>query len=312
MTISAFDKMRQNSSSSADRLRQTLEKMQAPTSNQTFANKDENFWQLTINSEKVGGAVIRFLPAPDGETSNFIRYFSHAFQGPTGLWYIENSLSTFDQPDPVSEINRKLWNTGDEHNKQLVRERKRKINYVANVLVLKDPAKPENDGKVFYFRFGPQIFDKIKDCSCVRDELDDRDKKGLLFDPFDLWSGANFKIRSKKKDKWPTFEFSEFDAAGRLFPVADMDNEKAVKESDTMMEDVWRQTRPLYKFIDPDNKDMYKSYDALKARLSKVLVEDIPAIAQTAGKPSESPFKEDDVDDDDEDMKMFQNMKGVE
>lgn len=307
---SAFDKLRQNSSNSAEKLRHTLEGMNKPTVN--YDKKDEDFWQLTMNADKVGAAVIRFLPAPEGETANFIRYFSHGFQGPTGLWYIENSLTTFDQPDPLAELNRQLWNTGDESKKQLVRERKRKTHYVANILVLKDPANPENNGKVFYFRFGPQILEKIKDASCVRDELDDRDEKGLLFDPFDLWKGANFKLRSKKKDRWPTFETSEFDTPGRLFPC-DENDEAATKKSDAAMEEVWRQTRPLYKFIDPENKDMYKSYDQLKARLSKVLVQDIPAIANSK---EESPFKEDvdmdSMDDDDEDLAMFKNLKGVE
>jgi hypothetical protein len=307
---SAFDKLRQNSSNSAEKLRQTLEGLNKPANN--FNQNEENFWQLTLNAEKAGAAVIRFLPAPDGEISNFVRYFSHAFQGPTGLWYIENSLTTFDQPDPVSELNRKLWNTGDESKKQLVRERKRRTHYVANILVLKDPANPENNGKVFYFRFGPQILEKIKDASCVRDELDDRDKKGLLFDPFDLWSGANFKLRSKKKDRWPSFETSEFDTPGRLFPCDEHDDAE-VKKSDAAMEEVWKQTRPLFKFIDPENKDFYKPYDRLKERLAKVLVEDIPAVANSK---DETSFKEDDVmdslDGDDEDLEMFKSLKGVE
>ena len=212
---------------------------------------DERFWKLTTDKAGNGFAVIRFLPSSDGEDMPFVKLYSHAFQGPGG-WYIENSLTTLGQNDPLGEYNRELWNSGDESLKEQVRKQKRKLQYYANIYVVKDPGNPDNEGKVFLFRFGKKIYDKIMD-AVNGDELEGREG----FNPFDLWGGADFKLRAKKVAGYPNYDTSEFNTPNTL---EDLD--------DAQLESIWKRQFQLQPLVAPDQ---FKSYDDLKKRLDAVL-----------------------------------------
>ena len=212
---------------------------------------DERMWKLTTDKAGNGFAVIRFLPATDGEDMPFVKMYSHAFQGPGG-WYIENSLTTLGNDDPLGEYNRELWNSGDESLKEQVRKQKRKLSYYSNVYVVKDPANPENEGRVFLFRYGKKIFDMIMD-AVNGDELEGRD--GI--NPFDFWSGANFKLRSKKVAGYPNYDSSGW---GDISVLEDLD--------DTQLESIWKRQHSLQGLV---AADQFKTYDQLKGRLDKVL-----------------------------------------
>ena len=212
---------------------------------------DERFWKLQTDKAGNGFAVIRFLPASEGEDMPFVKMYSHAFQGPGG-WFIENSLTTIGKDDPLGEYNRELWNSGDESLKEQVRKQKRKLSYYSNIYVVKDPANPENEGKVFLFRYGKKIFDMIMD-AVNGDELEGR--AGI--NPFDFWQGADFKLRSKKVAGYPNYDSSEFLSPATL---EDLDDEE--------LEKVWNKQFALQELVAPDK---FKSYDQLKERLDKVL-----------------------------------------
>jgi len=160
--------------------------------NTNSGSSDDRIWKLDVDKSGNGYAVIRFLPAPNGEDLPFVKLYSHAFQGPGG-WYIENSLTTTGQKDPVSELNSELWNNGTDAGKEIARKQKRKLTYVSNIYVVKDPANPENEGKVFLFKYGKKIFDKISEA--MQPEFEDE----TPIDPFDFWQGANFKLELKKR-----------------------------------------------------------------------------------------------------------------
>jgi hypothetical protein len=165
---------------------------------------DDRFWKPEMDKSGVGSAIIRFLPAPDGEDMPWVKMYSHAFQGPGG-WYIENSLTTIGQKDPVSEYNRELWNSGSEKDKETVRKQKRKLSYYSNIYVVKDPLHPENEGKVFLYKFGKKIFDKI--LNAMQPEFEDEEP----INPFDFWSGANFRLKIRKVEGYWNYDKSEFD-----------------------------------------------------------------------------------------------------
>lgn len=213
---------------------------------------DDRFWKPTSDKAGNGYAVIRFLPAPAGEELPWVRYWDHGFQGPGGLWYIESSLTSIGQQDPVSEMNTVLWNTGRDEDKALARERKRRLHYVANIQVISDPAKPENEGKVFLYKFGKKIFDKVMDV--MQPQFADEQP----VNPFDFWEGANFKIKIRKVDGWVNYDKSEFDGIS------------AISQDDTEIEAIYNKLYSLQDFMDPKN---YKSYEELKQRLNKVLGE---------------------------------------
>ena len=215
------------------------------------STQDERLWKLTTDKAGNGFAVIRFLPASDGEDMPFVKLYNHAFQGPGG-WYIENSLTTLGKDDPLGEYNRELWNSGDESLKDQVRKQKRKLSYYSNIYVVKDPANPENEGKVFLFRYGKKIFDMIMD-AVNGDELEAR--AGI--NPFDLWTGADFKLRAKKVAGYPNYDSSEFLTPGTL-----------EDHDDAQLESIWNRQHSLVDFVAPDK---FKSYDQLKERLDKVL-----------------------------------------
>ena len=217
--------------------------------NNTNGNNDDRLWKLECDKSGNGYAVIRFLPAPDGEDLPFVKLYSHAFQGPGG-WYIENSLTTLGQKDPVSEYNTTLWNNGTDAGKETARRQKRKLTYVANVYVVKDPANPENEGEVKLYKFGKKIFDKLT--AAMQPEFEDEE----AIDPFDFWQGANFKLKAKNVAGYRNYDSSEF--AGTS-PVLD---------DDDALEALWKKEYSLQEFV---AADQFKSYEDLKKRLEYVL-----------------------------------------
>ena len=210
---------------------------------------DERLWKLDVDKAGNGYAVIRFLPAPDGEELPWAKVYSHAFQGPGG-WYIENSLTTNGGKDPVSEYNRILWNSGADEDKEQARKQKRKLTYIANIYVVKDPTNPSNEGQVFLYKFGKKIFDKIT--TAMQPEFEDEE----AIDPFDFWQGANFKLKAKNVAGYRNYDSSEFAAPGALL------------DDDDAMETVWKKQFSLEEFIRPDQ---FKSYEELEKRMNAVL-----------------------------------------
>jgi hypothetical protein len=212
-------------------------------------SSDDRTWKLECDKSGNGYAVIRFLPAPNGEDLPFVKLYSHAFQG-SGGWYIENSLTTLGQKDPVSELNSTLWNNGTDAGKELARKQKRKLTYISNIYVVKDPANPENEGKVFLFKYGKKIFDKLT--AAMQPEFEDEE----AIDPFDFWQGANFKLKAKNVAGYRNYDSSEF---ARQEPLLD---------DDDAMEAVWKKQ---YSLAELTAADQFKSYDDLKKRLDYVL-----------------------------------------
>ena len=210
---------------------------------------DERLWKLEVDKAGNGYAVIRFLPAPDQEELPWAKVWSHAFQGPGG-WYIENSLTTLGGKDPVSEYNRLLWNSGNDADKDLARKQKRKLSYISNIYVVKDPTNPQNEGKVFLYKFGKKIFDKIT--AAMQPEFEDE----TAIDPFDFWQGANFKLKAKNVAGYRNYDSSEFAASSPLL------------DDDDALEALWKKQYPLVEFT---AADQFKAYDVLQQRLDSVL-----------------------------------------
>ena len=213
------------------------------------SNVDDRFWKPQVDKVGNGYAVLRFLPAPEGEDIPWAKMFSHAFQGPGG-WYIENSLTTVQKPDPLGEYNRELWNSGTEEAKDQVRKQKRKLSFYANIYVVKDPTNPENEGQVFLYKFGKKIFDKIMDV--MQPEFEDE----TPINPFDFWQGANFKLKIVRKDGYWNYDKSEFD------------NPSPLLDDDQTLEAIWNKCYSLTAVTAPDQ---FKDYEALKKRLDMVL-----------------------------------------
>ena len=218
--------------------------------NKTSGSGDDRLWKPEVDKAGNGYAVIRFLPAPDGEDLPWAKLYTHAFQG-TGGWFIENSLTTLGQKDPVSEYNSQLWNSGIESDKEIARKQKRKLSYYANIYVVKDSANPHNEGQVFLYKFGKKIFDKIT--AAMQPEFEDEDP----INPFDFWAGANFKLKIKKVAGYWNYDSSEFARAGTL---GDLD--------DSELEEIWKKEYSLSEIVAPEQ---FKSYDDLKKRLDYVL-----------------------------------------
>ena len=211
---------------------------------------DDRLWKPEVDKAGNGYAVVRFLPAPDGEDLPWAKLYTHAFQGPGG-WFIENSLTTLGQKDPVSEYNSQLWNSGVDSDKEVARKQKRKLSYYSNVYVVKDPSNPANEGKVFLFRYGKKIFDKIT--AAMQPEFEDE----TPINPFDFWQGANFKIKIKKVAGYWNYDSSEFAAPEAL-----------LGGDDDALEALWKQEHSLAEIVAPDQ---FKSYEDLKKRLDYVL-----------------------------------------
>jgi hypothetical protein len=264
---------------------------------------DERFWKPEVDASGNGYAVIRFLPAPEGETVPWAKVYSHAFQGPGG-WYIENSLTTLGEKDPVGEINRKLWNSGTDEDKETARKQKRKLQYYSNIYVVKDPKNPENEGRVFLYKYGKKIHDKI--LAAMQPEFQDEQPVNV----FDLWEGANFKLKIKKVAGYWNYDSSEFDSVC------------ALSADDDELEKIWKQEYSLQAFTD---KDQFKTYEELEARLNLVLgvtsrpatrpsvddeefepiVEDEPSSFRSRVSATPIPVKEEAVVDDDDALSYF-------
>ena len=259
---------------------------------------DDRFWRLEGDKAGNGTATIRFLPRVEGDELPWVRIFSHGFQGPTGKWYIENSLTTLGENDPVGELNTQLWNSGSEANKEIARKQKRKLSFIANILVVSDPKHPENEGKVFLFKFGKKIFDKIMDKARPTFE----DEKPVIV--FDFWEGANFKLRMRKKDGYANYDESVFSEPSAIGDDADIVR-------------VASEQHKLAEFLDRKN---FKSYDELKKKLNEVLSGDTFASKSAAqmadedsapapsAKSKPAPKMAEVTDDDEDVMSYFQKI----
>lgn len=219
-------------------------------------SKDERFWYPQRDKSGNGYAVIRFLPGLSEEGTPWVRYWDHAFKGPTGQWYIEKSLTSIGQQDAIAELNSKMWNSGIEADKAIVRQRKRNLRYVANILVISDPAAPENEGQVKLYRFGKKIFDKLMDA--MQPKFPDEPP----INPFDLWDGSDFVLKVRTVDGYPNYDTSNFKTPSALF-----------EGDESKLEALYDKQYDLGEWTDPKN---YKSYDELKARLTLVLGESAP------------------------------------
>jgi len=220
---------------------------------------DDRLWKPEVDKAGNGYAVIRFLPAPDGEDLPWAKLYTHAFQA-SGGWYIENSLTTLGQKDPVSEHNSQLWNSGVDSDKEVARKQKRKLSYYSNVYVVKDPSNPSNEGKVFLFRFGKKIFDKLT--AAMQPEFEDE----TPINPFDFWAGANFKIKIKKVAGYWNYDSSEFAAPAPLL------------DDDDAMETIWKNEHSLAELVAPDQ---FKSYEDLSEGKGRAVVDTTPSSVNT-------------------------------
>jgi len=230
--------------------------------NKKESYRDERFWRPEMDKSGNGFAIIRFLPEVAEEDLPWVKYYNHAFNGPGG-WYIENCLTSLGQKDPVSELNTQLWNSGVESDKNIARDRRRKLHYVSNILIVSDPSNPQNEGKVFLFRYGSKIFEKIQEA--MKPEFKDEE----AINPFDFWKGANFRLKIRKVAGYTNYDKSEFDAPSSV-----------LGGDDAKLEQLWKTQYPLKEFIDPKN---FKTYDELKDRMFQVLGGDIRAASTHNG-----------------------------
>jgi hypothetical protein len=297
----SFDQLKSSRTSQFQKLAQEAEKINSKASNNSGA--DDRFWKPTIDKLGNGSAIIRFLPAPVNEDVPFVRYWDHGFQGPGG-WYIEKSLTSIGEEDPVSQYNSKLWNSGNEADKEVARKQKRRLHYVSNIYVISDPGNPDNEGKVFLYEYGKKIFDKLNDL--MHPQFEDEE----AVNPFDLWEGANFRLRIRQVEGYRNYDKSAFDA-----PSAPADDDSA-------LESIWKSEHSLTEFLDRKN---FKSYDELHAKLYRVIGEQdytthaeqntpepprqqtawsAPNVSEAKVSPSDSPS----FDDDDDSLNFFKKL----
>ena len=287
-------------SNSLDKLLGAVQAENSPQEKKSYV--DDRIWKPVMDKTGNGFAIIRFLPAPKGEELPWAKLWNHAFQGPTGQWYIENSLTTIGQNDPVSEHNSALWNSGVESDKEIARKQKRKLQYYSNIYVVKDSANSENEGKVFLYRFGKKIFDKIMET--MQPAFEDE----TPINPLDFWEGADFKLKLRKVDGYWNYDKSEFETPSAL---ANKDDE---------LEEIWGKEYSLKEFTDNSN---FKSYDELKKRLDVVLsgtttvgnvvemstaFDDSPNTVVTVDTPEEPAPTISVSDDDDDTMSYFEKL----
>ncbi len=295
MSFNTLSELRKKSSN-IDSLQKAVDKLTSPKSD--YKKGDEREWKPTVDSAGNGYAVIRFLPLSKGATDAdvpWVRIFNHGFQGPGGKWYIENSLTTLNQQDPVSELNTQLWNSGIEADKETARKQKRRLNYWANILVVDDPANKDNNNKVFIYKFGKKIFDKIQDQ--LKPEFQDE----TPVNPFDFWEGANFKLKIRQVEGYRNYDKSEFEAPS---PIA---------EGDEAIENIWNKQHDLGSLIAPDQ---FKSYEELSAKLNMVLGSTTPvATAETVAQetveevtPQAAPVVTETSDDEDDTLSYFKQL----
>ena len=283
-----------------DKLLSQVQAESAPQEKKSYV--DERLWKPELDKSGNGYAVIRFLPAPQGEELPWVKIWKHAFQGPTGKWYIENSLTTLNgQKDPVSDYNSQLWNSGLESDKEIARKQKRKLEYYSNIYVVSDSKHPENEGKVFLFRYGKKIFDKMM--AAMQPEFEDE----TPINPFDFWEGANFKLKIRKVDGYWNYDASSFE------------NVSALSDDDAVLEGIYKKQYSLQEFLAPTN---FKSYDELKKRLDDVLSGTVTASAaamidedvvetpqmKSEPAPSMSSVPSPSEEDEDDTMSYFQKL----
>jgi len=305
-----FNKLKQMSGSAA------LSKLTAEVNKMNGGGEksvDDREWRPGVDKAGNGYAVIRFLPPPPNEDMPFVRVFSHGFKGPTGSWYIENSLTTIGQQDPVGEYNSQLWNSGLESDKEIARAQKRRLTYISNVYVITDQMNPENEGKVFLFKYGKKIFDKLNDA------MNPTFPGDQPINPFDFWAGANFKLKIRNVEGYRNYDKSELDSP---LPLSNDDDK---------LEAIWKQEYSLQEFLAPSN---FKSYAELKEKLNRVLglddstVGKTPAAARATATPKdyEDSWKQEsapafkqaasptpasvDTDEDDESLEFFKKLAG--
>jgi hypothetical protein len=250
----SFEKLKQNRSATIDKLVNAAEKVNGATK----SYGDDRLWAPAVDKTGNGYAVIRFLPAKE-EDLPWVRFWDHGFKGSTGRWYIENSLTSIGQPDPVSEQNSILWNSGNEKDKEIARERKRRLHYISNVLVISDPANPQNEGKIFLYKYGKKIFDKIMDI--MQPQFQDE----TPVNPFDFWAGANFKLKIRNFEGYRNYDKSEFDKQSELY-----------NGDEGQLESTYNSLYKLSEFTDPAN---YKSYAELKRKMIEVLGEEAAGVS---------------------------------
>jgi hypothetical protein len=277
----SFESLKKSRSNAISKLVNAAESIQS--SKKTYG--DDRFWKPTVDKSGNGYAVIRFLPTPDGEELPWARYWDHGFQGPTGRWYIEKSLTSIGKPDPVSDHNTKLWNSGVESDKELVRKRKRRLHYVSNIYVVSDSSNPENDGKVFLFEYGKKIFEKLMEA--MQPQFADEEP----VNPFDMWEGADFKLKIRTVEGYRNYDRSEF---AKAEPLSDNDDE---------LKEIYSKVYSLKEYSDPNN---YKTYEELNSRLELVLGEsrNLPiaesiSLGESHAPKSISKVVSDDGDEDD-------------
>ena len=269
----SFAKLKKQSKTGSltDKLIKQVEKL-----NDKGSNVDERIWKPVVDKSGNGYAIIRFLPESEGSELPWARLYTHAFQGPGG-WYIENSLTTLGQKDPVSEHNSQLWNSGSDANKEIARKQKRRLSYYSNIYVVSDPTNPENEGKVFLYKFGKKIFDKIQEA--MKPEFADE----TAINPFDFWSGANFKLKIRRVEGYQNYDKSEFDKPSALF------------DDDAKLEEIYNKQYDLNDFVAPDK---FKTYEALKTRLDNVL---------GLNQPVKRPVIDEEVEDEDTGRTPFES-----
>ena len=264
-------KKKSRSGSLTEKLIKQVEKL-----NDKGSNVDERIWKPSVDKSGNGYAIIRFLPEADGNELPWARVYTHAFQGPGG-WFIENSLTTLGQKDPVSEHNSQLWNSGSDANKEIARKQKRRLSYYSNIYVIADPANPENEGKVFLYKYGKKIFDKIQEA--MKPEFADE----TAINPFDFWGGANFKLKIRRVEGYQNYDKSEFDSPSPLL------------DDDAKLEEIYNKQYDLNDFVAPDK---FKTYEALKTRLENVL---------GLNQPVKRPVIDEEVEDEDTGRTPFES-----
>lgn len=291
----SFAALKRNRTQGFEKLTSELNKLNSNQAAQ--GGPDDRFWKPEVDKSGNGYAVIRFLPEPSGEDVPFVRIWDHGFQGPGG-WYIENSLTTLGQKDPVSEYNSMLWNSGIESNKDKARKQKRRLSFISNIYVVKDPSNPANEGKVFLYKYGKKIFDKLNEA--MNPQFEDESP----VNPFDLWEGADFKLKIRNVEGYRNYDKSELDASAPLL------------DDDEALEAIWKSEHALTEFTDPKN---FKTYEELQSKLNRVLGLDGASAPATTAESSfdESPaptFKEAEVkdelsfNDDDESLDFFKKL----
>ena len=290
----SFESLKRNRASAISKLVSAAAGDSGPSDKKSYV--DERIWKPTVDKAGNGYAVLRFLPPAEGNELPWVRYWDHGFKGPTGQWYIEKSLTSIGQQDPVSESNSKLWNSGNDRDKDVARERKRRLHYVANVLVEQDAANPSNEGQVKLFVFGKKIFDKIMDV--MQPQFQDEDP----INPFDSWEGASFKLKIRNVEGYRNYDKSEFSSP------------KALSQDDDELEEIYGKVYDLNEFTDPAS---YKTYEELSSRLALVLgessastqafraIEEVSEPAPMKVKPAPEIASASSDDDEDDTMSYF-------